>query len=140
MSNATLISGTKLVLLTEHAAVSADVNGTGVDMLGAKQAVMLFKLGTTTGTSATVRVLLQESSDNSSFSTIGTSATVALDAGAGTGATFAVQAATHTKRYIRYAIDVAGTSPVCGDVLVCILTSGHAYSRETSDYTVTLTA
>lgn len=140
MANRTLISSTKLALLTTHAAVSSDTNGTGIDMTGARQALFMLKLGTTTGTSATARVLVQESSDDSSYTTIETSATVALDAGAGTGTTFAIQASTFTKQYLRYSIDVSASgSPVCGDVLACVMLGGYTYSRvAATDYTISV--
>lgn len=91
------------------AAATASANGSGVDMqdhIGATLTALLF-VGTVSGTSPTLDSKVQESSDNSTFTDV-------------SGATFTQVTASNssqqvlfkpTKRYVRVAHTIAGTSP-----------------------------
>lgn len=96
---------------------TAAVNGTGVDLVGCEAALVHIKTGTFTGTTPTAAYKIQESSDNSSWSTVsddnlvgvtGNSSGVAILTNA-----FAKVDYVGTSRYIRVILSaVTGTTPV----------------------------
>lgn len=127
----TIASSTKIGAMKAHAALSASANGDEVDTKGFYQVFACVKLGTTSGTSATASLRLQHSDTSGSGYTDVTGSdtgTQALDAGAGTGKTFSVSYAAPTKRYVRYLIVLAGTTPVAGDTSAALLLGSGTYS------------
>lgn len=103
-------------LLTEYlisntlapAARTSSGNGTGIDLADTGPELFAFlNNGTTSGTTPTLDVKLQESSDNSTFTDI-TGATFTQLTAAGNEV---IRVANRTKRYVRAATTIAGTSP-----------------------------
>lgn len=92
------------------AARTTSANGTGVDLRGALDALVILNNGTTSGTTPTLDVKVQDSADNSSFADV-------------TGLTFTQVTAALTdpvsiqvdpravRRYIRAVFTIAGTTP-----------------------------
>lgn len=88
---------------------TADANGTGVDTWAKgrpREAVVLLSIGAASGTTPTLDVKIQESSDNSTFTDLPNGAFAQK-----TGAGFAELNIKGFKRYIRAVHDVAGTTP-----------------------------
>lgn len=97
-------------------AVTAAVNGVGVDLRGFDGATFLVDTGTISGTTPTVTVQLQESDDNSTFTAIAAADLIggALPATIGTAEddTIYKRGYIGTRRYVRVAVTaVGGTSP-----------------------------
>lgn len=99
------------LFLFTPAARTANANGTGVDLQGytqpgGRQLKAILTNGTTSGTTPTLDVKLQDSDDNTTFTDI-------------TGATFAQKTAAGNeeihfrtnKRYVRAVATIGGTSP-----------------------------
>ncbi|TXH55825.1 MAG: hypothetical protein E6Q97_07990 [Desulfurellales bacterium] len=106
----TLLQLVNLFLFTP-AARTATANGTGVDLQGytnpgGRQMKAILTNGTTSGTSPTLDVKLQDSDDNSTFADI-TGATFAQKTAAGNEE---IQFRTN-KRYVRAVATIGGTSP-----------------------------
>ncbi len=121
----------KIGAMKAHAALSASVDGDEVDTKGYYQVFAIAKLGTTSGSSATAYLKLQHTdTSGSGYADVTGSdtATQSLDAGAGTGKTFAIQYSSPTKRYVRYRIVLAGTTPVAGDTAAALLLGSGTYS------------
>ena len=93
---------------------NADANGTGFDLQGSNdaegEAIVILDSEAGAGTSPTLDVKLQESSDNSTFTDISGAAFTQVTNSA------SLQKLTintnDTERYIRAVVDVGGTSPV----------------------------
>lgn len=94
-------------------AITASANGKSIDALGAAAVAFVYQFGTTTsGTSGTVTLSLEESSDDSSFSAISGATTTALttDSGGQSAKRACVSVSMiGRKRYIRGVLTVAGT-------------------------------
>lgn len=98
------------LVLRAPASVSADGNGTGVDLAGYEGQIAIHQsVGTPTGTTPTLDSKLQHSSDNSAWTDVTggvfTQATAA-------GAEKLVLNRNDLKRYVRHVVDVGGTTPV----------------------------
>lgn len=99
------------------AARTASANGTGVDVRGATDILVILTNGTTSGTTPTLDVKIQDSADNSSFSDV-TGLTFAQVTAAADPATLQVDPR-GVRRYIRAVATIAGTTPsFTGAVLV----------------------
>lgn len=145
MANDILTNSVKFAASAIHLALSASVNGTGIDATGFEQALIVCKLGTTTGTSATAKIQMQEADTvGGSYSSItaAVTATQSLDTGAGTGKTLCVQfdLTKRTKAFIRYNIVLAGTTPVAGDVAMTMLLGSPKQSQVSSQFDVYVSA
>lgn len=97
-------------------AVTAALNGTGVDLQGYESAVVLLDLGTFAGTTPTATIQIQESSDNTTFTAVAAGDLV----GGGQLATIDTtndltlyeRGYVGSKRYVRGAVTaIAGTGP-----------------------------
>lgn len=145
MANRMLTNSVKFAASAIHLALAASANGTGVDATGFEQALIVCKLGTTTGTSATAKIQMQECDTvGGSYTSItaAVTATQSLDAGAGTGKTLCVQMnlSTRTKAFVRYNIVLAGTTPVAGDVAMTMLFGSPKHSQVSSQFDVFVSA
>lgn len=93
------------------------VNGSGVDLYGAEAALVYIQTGTFTGTSPTAKYKIQESDDNSAWSTVsddnligatGNSSGIAILTAASAKVDYV-----GTSRYVRVIVSaVTGTTPV----------------------------
>lgn len=91
------------------AARTTSANGTGVDLRGATDVLVILTNGTTSGTSPTLDVKIQDSADNSSFADV-SGLTFSQITAAADPATLQVDPRA-VRRYIRAVATIAGTSP-----------------------------
>lgn len=116
-------------------AVTATVNGTGVDLQGFESADVLIDLGTFAGTTPTATIQIQESDDNSTFTAVAAADLIggALPATIDPTNDVALYERGYigTKRYIRVAVTaVTGTSPSLP--MSAVVVRGHARSKPAS--------
>jgi len=94
---------------------NADANGTGFDLQGSNdaegEAIVILDSEAGSGTSPTLDVKLQESSDNSTFTDISGKAFTQVTDSAASLQKLTINT-NDTERYIRAVVDVGGTSPV----------------------------
>lgn len=91
--------------------ITANANGTGIDVRGFDRGTFLVSVGTLTGTAPTVDVKLQDSADNSAFADVA-GATFAQITGANSPGVFVGEAdLTKLRRYVRLVFTTGGTSP-----------------------------
>ena len=104
LSNATILS------LIAAQAVTANLNGTGVDIHNMKgDAVVVLDVGTPSGTGETLNVKLQDSPDNSTWTDV-PGAAFPQDGTTGGIASLVIRPNERSK-YLRAVATVAGTSP-----------------------------
>lgn len=126
-----------------HAAsITADVQSANLDTIGYQSAGILAKFGTTTGTSGTVRLTVEESDNGSTGWTaidgLDTGA-ITLDAGAATGNEyfFHISMLEKRKRYLRVNADASATgSPVtgAGTAIVGLLSTPQDSVKPSDEY------
>lgn len=103
-----------VTLVSAIAAKTASFNSTGIDLLtstGSEQAAVVLTTGVVSGTTPTMDVTVQESADNSTWNNVTLNAD--SDAYAQVTATTNTQKFKfkRTKRYLRIAVTIAGTTP-----------------------------
>jgi hypothetical protein len=103
-----------VTVLSAIAAKTATFNSTGVDLLtttGSENAQVLLETGVVSGTTPTMDVTVQESDDNSTWANV----TLASDSDAYAQVTASNNVQRfkfkRTKRYLRIAVTIAGTTP-----------------------------
>lgn len=131
MANRDLSSRIKLVQSISARALTATVNGTGVDTNGYGSVVAVLDMGTFAGTTPTATVRLEDSADNSTFAAVAAAdlhggALPAIDTT--TDEQIVERGYIGSKRYVRWAVTAiagAGASlPVSGSFIL-----GHASSN-----------
>ena len=125
----------KAISLTRPASLSSTNTGTGVDV-GLEyldDAMAILNVGTVTGTSPTLDVTIQGSTDDSTYTTITTFSQVTASTKLGAGAVKMTTSGTNY-RYVRALCTIAGTSPVF-PVSVVILVRKEAGSSTTNSTT-----
>lgn len=118
----------KSVVSLVPATYSTDQNGAGVDTKGYNSAVLLVQAGDidTSSGDETYTVNLQESDDNSTFSTV-SGYSVSVTADNQTKVLRIEGLGTSRKRYLRAVLDVGGTTPSFLGTAIFLL--GRAYSE-----------
>ena len=98
---------------TAPVAKTASFNSGSIDLQNCKRALFLIALGAVSGTTLTLDGKLQESTDNSTFTDLsGTGVTITqLTAGGNKVVSVEVRGDQVTKRYVRLAFTIGGTSP-----------------------------
>jgi hypothetical protein len=97
---------------THAAAQTASFNSGSVDLQKFRRALFIIDIGAVSGTSPTFDAKLQESTDNSSFSDLsGSNVSISQITTASHTVTLEVRAGQITKRYVRVAVTIGGTSP-----------------------------
>lgn len=97
---------------THPVAKTASFNSGSVDLQLFKRALFVIDIGAVTGTSPTLDGKLQESTDNSTFTDLaGTNVTLTQITTGNKLVTMEVRADQVTKRYVRMAFTIGGTSP-----------------------------
>lgn len=96
-------------------AITASANGKSIDRLGWNELAFVYQFGTTTtGTSGTVTLSLEDSADDSSFTAISGAATSALstDSGGQNAKRVCIRLLNldGVRRYVRAVITIAGTA------------------------------
>jgi hypothetical protein len=101
---------------------SASFNSNSIDLQKFRRAIFLLEIGALGGTSPTVDAKLQESSDNATFTDLaGTNVAMTQVTSSNKLITFEVRSDQITKRYVRVAVTLGGTSPTA---YVCLIPVG----------------
>lgn len=133
-----------LVKQTQSAAITATTNVyDDIDTQGYQSALVVFKFGTTTGTSGTATISVSESSagGGSGYSAVSgaTSSALTTDSGGQTNKTVAIPLnLIGRKRYLRVVCTVAGTVST-GVLSVCVVLANGNVSPATSNYDTAVT-
>ena len=97
---------------THAAAQTASFNSGSVDMQKFRRALFILDIGAVSGTSPTIDAKLQESTDNSTFTDLsGNNVSITQITTANHTVTLEVRAGQLTKRYVRVAVTIGGTTP-----------------------------
>jgi hypothetical protein len=97
---------------THAAAQTASFNTGSVDMQKFRRALFILDIGAVSGTSPTIDAKLQESTDNSTFTDLsGNNVSITQITTANHTVTLEVRAGQLTKRYVRVAVTIGGTTP-----------------------------
>lgn len=109
----TLKESTSVVQSLAPATRTTSANGTGVDVRNADDILFVLTNGTTSGTTPTLDVTVEDSADNSSFAAVsGYAFTQVTAAIAGGSAALTLQVPKRAvRRYVRAVATIAGTTP-----------------------------
>lgn len=116
----TIFENVKPVTSLVPATRTASANGTGVDTLGYSDATVFIMAGALSGTAPTFQYTVQESDDNSAWSSA-ISGMVANITAANQQKAIRIGSLTSRKRYLRVVVTIGGTSPSVADCAVIAL-------------------
>ena len=115
----------KAVFSFRPAALTSTANGTSVDTKGYNSAMVALEVGAVTGTSPTLDVKIQESSDNSTWTDVSGATFTQVTASNNSQVLRVEGLGTSRSRYLRAVATIAGTSP--SFTFGCEFLLGRAY-------------